>query len=166
MLSGLMRKTRFSLGQVTQREVSPNVRLLQPAGSRSSATTWFVTGSTRERVVLSSLKSQTLSAVAATDGSTPAVPVGMAVVTLPVLESNRARVLSPQAGTQRLVKAVIPPPQGLLTPVMGSPSLLALISMRSRLSFARFGKRGASVKMIQGGATANSASAFKPAKGI
>src|SRR6185369_6356102 len=67
---------------------------------------------------------------------------------------------------QRLVNAVMPPPQGLLSPVIGSPSLLVFRSILSKLSFSGFGSSGASVKIIHGGATVNSASGFKLAMAI
>src|SRR6185436_4809759 len=59
--SGSTLKTRFSDGHVTHNEVSPNATLLQPAPNRISATILFSAGSTRDRVVFSSVNSQTLS---------------------------------------------------------------------------------------------------------
>src|SRR5580698_1770715 len=161
-----MRSTRFSAGHVTHSAVSPNVRLLQLAGMRISATTTFCSGSMRESVVLLSVKAQILSALAAIDGATLPVPTGNFLVTLPVLVSTRESVLSPQVGTQRLVKAEMPPPHGLLIPAMGSVSLFALASILSRTSFSELGMSGESAKMIHGGATENSASAFRLAYGI
>src|SRR5580704_1753558 len=74
VVSGLIRSTRFSDGQVTHRAASPNVSVLQPAGRRNSETTLFWSGSMRERVVLSSLKIQILSGLAATAGNALPTP--------------------------------------------------------------------------------------------
>src|SRR5262245_1853635 len=73
--SGSIRSNRFSDGHATHKADSPNTMPVQPAGNRISATTLFSTGSMRDSVVFSSVKTQTLSDDVAMPPLTDAAPV-------------------------------------------------------------------------------------------
>src|SRR5450432_329762 len=120
----------------------------------------------RASVVLSSVSSQTLSAVAAMTPGALATPVGMAFVTLNVLASIRASEDVPQTGAHKLPKPEAIPPQGLAMAAIGSPFLFVLGSILSSASLP--GAKTAAEKKIHSGlpVASNSASAFRFANGI
>jgi hypothetical protein len=120
----------------------------------------------RDKVVFASVNSQMLSALAASESGTSAVPDAIVAVTLNVFGSIRASVPSPQAGVQRLPKAETIPPQALLRPATGSAILLVLTSILSRWSLA--GTNTVVEKKIQSGlaGVGKAASIFRLENGI
>src|SRR5438093_6059395 len=135
---GSIRRTRFSAGQVILRGVSPYAMLLHPAGNRISVTILFSAGSIRDKVVLSSVKAQTLSGETARPARTLIAPVLTVFEILPALTSTRASVPSPQLRTQTLPKPSCGLPHGLFKSETGSTSSLAFGSRRSSAFFDRF----------------------------
>src|ERR1039457_688285 len=120
----------------------------------------------RESVILSSVRSQMLSAEAATAWAAFATPEGIVAVTLNVFGSMRAIEAAPQTGAQRLLKAETIPPHGLFRSLMGSPFLLVFGSIFSRVSLAG-AKTDAEKNTHSGLARASiSASALRLAIGI
>ena len=134
LVLGLTRITLFSAGHVSQSAVSPNVMFPQSDVSRNSPTTMFWSGSMRESVVLSSLRIQTLSELAAMLPLRSDAPEGIVAVTFRLRESSRRTLPFPQSGTQRLLNANAIPPHGFATSFTGSPALLARTSILSRWS--------------------------------
>src|ERR1700678_1582264 len=125
----------------------------------------------RVSVVLSSVRSQILSAVAATAGVALPTPADTFAVSFQVFGSIRVRDCVAQLGIQRLPKPFAAPPQGLLrsglaSPKMASPSLLVLLSKRTSVPAAGLGTSRLSAAKVYGGATGSSASAFNNEKGI
>src|SRR5580658_2914096 len=103
----------------------------------------------RDKVVFASVNSQMLSALAAREPLTSAVPLMIVAVTLNVFGSIRAKDPSPHAGTQRLPRAKAIPPHGLFRGATGSLLLFVLTSILSRRSLA--GTNMSVEKKIQSG---------------
>ena len=78
----------------------------------------------RDKVVFESVNSQILSALAASEPCTSAVPDAIVATTLNVFGSIRTSDPSPHAGAQRLPKAETMPPHGLLRPAIGPASFI------------------------------------------
>src|ERR1700730_6228638 len=120
----------------------------------------------RERVVLSSVKSQMLSSLAAITPRTLDTPATIVWVTLKVFASLRASEDVPQTGAHKLPKAEAMPPQGFIKPAMVSAFLFVFGSILSIESLP--GAKAESPKKIHSGwmGASNCASGLMVAEGI
>src|ERR1700744_5226643 len=118
----------------------------------------------RDSVVLPSVIAHTLSEVTAIAGCAAPAPAATCAVDFHVLESTRTIAPAPQSITQRLLKPLAAPPQGLLATATGSPGLFVRWSIL--ISPLVVGATSASVMAVQAGASCSCASALRDANGI